>query len=830
MTRPSSFLPLIVALLMLSATVTASSEEADETAAAEETSDGTESASSQEGGANDALMHNFRLFARRPIGLRLFPNVGLRMPLLAPIFLPKTADFRDLEDAEGPFWALSLSLSFFSVDGERDSFKGQEFRDLSGDISVGVDTQWRDASNWLRLTGRHLGLDDRDLELEWRRFGLAKTQLRLNRIPHRFAFDAPTLYTGIGSEHLALSDEIQQTLDSSTSLIDAADRLRAFVAGAGLTDVDLVRDRKGVQIDLTAFHPWAIKLKIDDESRQGARPWSGTFGLANFVEIPWPVDYDLRNIFLETEYAAGSTLVRGSFYVSEFDNRKSTVSFDNPWRASDSTGNGAIFDIGPESGLIDLYPSNEQQELTFTLAKNKLPAKSTLQATVAWNRMQQDDPLVPYTTNTAIVPGAAGRPPFDASDAANLPLTSADAELTTQLIHLQWKARPTDRLSLKLHFRDQQLDNKSARIFSPGYALEDTVWRRFFGTTDGAFTNLPIAHDRTSYGVELGIRLRDKSRLTLAVEHEEVDRDFLQVEHTDEDRFKLSFDSKPAPWVDLRASWSISDKTASEVEFDAFFTDQGIGFVSALPLLSRFDQVARERQRLQLMANFYPHESLILTTQAIHGEDDYPETIFGLQRDDHAIYALDLSYAASERLSFFVAYSYEEYDVRLRGREWSFNGPGDPFRQEPGEDSASNWTARPSDQIDTLTFGLEADLIPDKLHLQLAFASSKSDGTIRYDSPIGDFDANPFDPADFTAVDDVTFYSLSPELEYELMDSLALSLVYLREKYEIRDFNSAGLVLVPTTAGGEFNGGLLIGSLPKDFNLDVLALKLKASF
>lgn len=843
MTRRQSCVSVLVAGLVICAapgwaTTEAPAPVADgpEVALAEGTARPADAPVEQESSTQPAtdtdFTQTFRLFSRRDIDLRLRPDVGLRVRPMRPLFSPHTADFhgREREQGSATHFSGSISVSLLSADGERDSFKGQEFRDLSEEASVGVDFQLRNQDDWFRLTGRHLTLDDRDLELEWRRLGVAKTRLFYNRIPHRFALDARSLYAGINSGRLTLDDEIQQTLQDSPNLVEGAALLAGFAADAALVDIGLARDRLSLEFDLTAFHPLAIEVTVDQESRDGARAWSGSFGLSSFVEIPWPVDYDTRNLKVGLEYQKGPTLVRGSYLLSTFDNNISEVVFDNPWRLTDSAQVGPVNVFGPATGLIDLYPDNEQQELTLTAVRNELPGDSSLQATLAWNRMEQDDSLVPFTTNRALVDGGPFGLTFNFSDPAALPATRADAQLDSQLVHLRWISRPTDAVTLKAHYRDYEMDNETEQVFISGFGIEDTFFRPFPVPGGGAFTNLPIAFHQTSYGLEAGFRLGAGTKLTLSYENEEIERKFREVKDSTEDRYKVSIDSKPSAWADLRLSYTLAERDIGNYDFAQFFASQGIETLPVLPFLLKFDQAARDRDRTQLMANFYIGESLVIGAQAIVGSDEYPDSAFGVLEDEQQMYAVDLSYLASERLSLFASYGLDKYDILLRGRQWLPFGAGDPFRVETGIDSASNWTANSIDEIDTASLGLEIYAIPDKLRFGLSYTYSKSDGEIRYASPIGDLDQNPFDPVAFQEVDDVTWYSFNPELEYSINDRLTLAAAYLRESYEILDFAATGFSFVPVTPAGEFNGGLLMGTLPKDFEIDVVSLRLEVSF
>lgn len=778
--------------------------------------------------------NTFRLYSRRNVGFRAGPNVGLRLPPLVPIFSPRTADYYGRDRVyETPLSSVAASFTFLGVDGERDSAKAQEFRDLDEDGAVGIDAQLRTEAVWFRLTGRHLLLDDQDARLELRRFGAFSASLDYNQIPHNYAFDATSIFSGIGTGTLTIDDDVQSTLQGSTDQVDAAARLREIVATrSSRADLHHRRDRLAFELDLTAFDPLAVELVAKREKREGTRPWSASFGLTNVVEIPWPVDYETNDVQLQAEYRKGKTLLSGQYRVSEFDNRISTVRFDNPWRIDDTGVSNSVvstFENGPSQGLIDLYPSNEQHEFLFTFIRNQLPGKSNLFVTASWGRMEQDDELVPYTVNTAIVPGLPGSQPFDASDPANRPAASADARFDTRLLHVRWTSRPSDAVSFKAEYRDYELENETARIFIPGFVIEDAYWRPVGTAEPGAFTNLPIAEARTEYGFDLAFHF-GRSKLTLGYESEDVDREFREVESSTEDRFEVTFDHKPAAWMDLRISYLAAERDAEEYDFAQFFRNQGIDFIPVLSFLRKFDQADRDRDRLQLMVNFFPNDKLTVGGQAIVGEDDYPESRFGVLGEEHQVYAVDFTYAASERVSLFGSYSFEDYEVRIAGREWFPFGPGDPFRVEPGLESASNWSADTTDEIDSISFGVDLQLVPDKLHLDVAYTWSRSDGKIVYSSPVGELDNNPFRLADLTEVDDVTWSSLRPELEYSVAERWSLTFAYMRERYEILDFNNQGFELVPVTPEGAHNGALFMGTFPFDFDLDVFYLTLNVEF
>lgn len=773
----------------------------------------------------------FRLFSSRRIEYRLRPLGALRVPALAPVFSPVAPHFMG-EDPAGTRFALRASLSLFSVDGERQSAKFQEFRELDDGAVLGIDGQYRSPDAFFHVVGRHLFQDDGDLWLRGGHTGKYRAEIFYNQILHNFAFDARSLYSGVGTGELTIADSIQQNLQSSTSPMDAARRAQDALSASGQNvDLSLIRDRISFDFDLLATEPVLVELKAFHESRQGARPWSGSFGFSNFVEIPWPVDYDTDQGSLSVEYAKNYVFVNASFYSSSFENNIDAVRFDNPWRASDNDLGFSIFTSflsGPASGLIDLYPSNDAQNFSLTGAVTRLPGHSTFSGSVSMGTMEQDDPLLPFTTNTALVPGAPSQPPFDASDPANLPVSQAKAEIDTELIQLRFTSRPSSHVRIKAHFRRYGIDNQTEQIFLPGFVLEDGQWRTQ-ETLGATFSNLPIDFTKTTSGVDLAFRLAPSTQLTVGYTLEEVERDFREVEETDEDRIKISLDTKAASWLELRASYEASERDGTEYDFAQWQRNQGNEFIPVLPTLFKYDQANRDRDRLQVLATFTPTQNLVVASTFIFGEDDFPDSAFGLKEDEHRVYSADLSYLVGERWSLYASYSFEKYESLQSARAWIPFGPGDPFRVETGVDSPSNWDAESEDQGNTLGFGLQGKLIGDRLRFDLAVTLSETDGEIRYSSPEsplgGPVDLTP-NAAPFPEVDDVEFYSLNPELEYLVNDRLSFILGYFRERYDIDDFNYPGFTLVPTRSDGAFNGAILMGTLFPSYNTEAIYAKL----
>jgi hypothetical protein len=84
------------------------------------------------------------------------------------------------------------------------------------------------------------------------------------------------------------------------------------------------------------------------------------------------------------EYAKKPFYVNVSYYFSLFENNTDTLTWDNPFRATDAVGQ-------PSKGLIDLAPDNHYHNVSVSGSYMKIPLKTRVSATAAWGWMIQDD-------------------------------------------------------------------------------------------------------------------------------------------------------------------------------------------------------------------------------------------------------------------------------------------------------------------------------------------------------------------------------------------------------------------------------------------------------
>ena len=730
---------------------------------------------------------------------------------------PETGSAADNGTEEGVVTGQA-GIIFTHADGEDESAKFEEYRDISREVSGEVYLRYEKKDRYfLEFDADHIGADDQYLFFRGGRYGQFNIDLSYDKIPHRFALDARTLYSGTGSGNQTLDDALQADLQGRLNLIDRANQLNNFFSGAFSKDVEFQRKKAKGKLDLLAFDPFSARIEIQHEKKDGTRPLAGAFGLSNdagMVEILEPIDYDTTTIKLIGEYAQRPLVLNASYYYSMFRNNLDTLTWDNPFRLIDSTRIGA--GTGPSTGLIDLAPDNDYHNVSLTGSYMDLPFQTRIAATASWGWMIQNDDLIPFTTNTAIVPGAFENAPFDAFDAANLPANDADAKVFTSLYNVSLTSRPLDFMRVKGKFRYFGYDNDTDETIFPGYVITDERW------IDKPIVNLPISYRRTTAGTDLGFNLIPRTWLNLGYTFDGIHRNNREVSRQDDHKFIGSVDTTPFPWLDLRASYEKTFRNINNYDvqapLEAFVADDPPRR-EQLEALRKYTETDRDRDRIQLLATVYPFESLAVSGSFTYGEDDFDNSDFGLLNDKHHIFSIDADYAVSDSVNFYAFYNYEKYKNRQKASG---------FYQAGG--IVTDWSAKNEDVVNTVGGGVKLALIPGRLDFDLSYSFSDVDGNIAFAIPADEALDPGEEPADFNSVDDTKLHILETKLNCRVWESFYVTFGYLYEKFDSDDFNTEGFAFVPTTANGVYNGALLMGTLPEDYSVNLFYAKLSYRF
>jgi MtrB/PioB family decaheme-associated outer membrane protein len=522
------------------------------------------------------------------------------------------------------------------------------------------------------------------------------------------------------------------------------------------------------------------------------------------IETAEPIDYRTHDVGLTAEWVKPKGLVRGALHFNIFDNKIAYQTFANPFRATDSTDSSAYQSPGSASiggasfGRMSLPPDNSSITGSFGFAV-KLAGHSRLSTDASYGEWRQNEPFIPFTTNTAIIV------PFDAADPAHLPAKSLDGRIDVFSLASAFTSRPVDGLTFTARYRRYDLNNKTPRIrFPEGYARFDAVWEEI------PRESVPYGYVNDQAQASVGYDFQVGSAgLTVesGYKFDRMERSFRETGHTLQHTVFGSTRLRAADWMVLRGTveWGRRDFRDLEMERseDASFLEPGApANLLAVPLGGsdsvcatagvvcnlRYDQAKKDTTRAIGQLHLSPGgKATVVLTYAL-GKDNFKETIFGLTHARNESFGAELDYTPVERLNLFAYYNRENISSFLRGRQ-----SGATVSLNPLDD----WTSDLKDKVDSIGAGLTVGVVKDKADLRIAGNYQKADGNADIAAPVGG--APELAKRALGGVlgvanlDDTKLLSLSSELAYKLNKAWTVALGGLFEDYVADDAFSTGL-------------------------------------
>src|SRR5215510_8683353 len=314
----------------------------------------------------------------------------------------------------------------------------QRYRDLRGGGTLEF-LRWSKNTDtlWWSLQADHTAYRDQRYSAAFDNFGKVRGWFQFNEIPLYFSQQTQTFFTTPPSNPFALriDDAIQSGLQNRT--------LTTTQAAAFAQPFDL-RLRRRVAEFKTTYSPTRnldLEAWFWTTARSGSQPWAGTFGFADAVELPGPVETRTTDLRLGVEWANERGSARLGYDGSFFRNDIETIVWDNPLRITDSPT------LGPVQGRMTLWPDSNLNAGTASGAVN-LPGRSRATAYISIGNWSQDNPLIPFTVNSAL--------PVIPLDRAT---SNAKARVTS--MNYTFSSRPVDTLLLAARYRTYDYDNRT---------------------------------------------------------------------------------------------------------------------------------------------------------------------------------------------------------------------------------------------------------------------------------------------------------------------------------------------------------------------------------
>lgn len=607
----------------------------------------------------------------------------------------------------------TITLRLQGVDGEHESAKAQEYRDLQDGVAAAVALHFAKGASYLAIEGKDFGLDDQSFHLRGGSYGSFKYSFFYDETPHNYSFGARTYFTGIGSgelDYFAVDREKNKD-PAVTPTIGGDPKLwNSF-------DYAIRRQTYGSAVEVAAKSPFYFKLGAKQENRTGTKPLgadSGVFAdrtgaqtssFGNMTELAEPVEYRTLTATAETGYRTRPVVLALTGLWSSFDNDNTYLNWRNPFVTTERVIETHY--LAPDN---DYWKVGAQGVFRFQ-------SHSSIALRVSYARLTDDLNLGTTATDSIAASPTNGISPstsptyFTTTLGPNRSRFKGDIAYTN--VRFAYDTRLLKPLTLGLLYdytgRNNESDLVTYTNLRTGLSVESELFE----------------YHKHHAGLNLGMNLPGATTLNLGYDFTTVDRTVREdAEDTQEHAVALRLRNSASDLLTTRAKYQHVFRS-SESSIDA--TDFAPGDPASIELYERrFDVADKDRDLAGVGFDLAPTDNLALGLEYQYTRDDYDGTLIGLQRETRHAVGLDLSYKLPRAMTLAASAGYEKVVSDQRERTYSPGNSTNPA--SPSTATAYNWTE--SLRSDNWSYGLSArvPIVKERLVLSASWNHQKSDG------------------------------------------------------------------------------------------------------
>ncbi len=612
-----------------------------------------------------------------------------------------------------------------------------------------------DAGYYADLDASNLGLDTRSLAATSGREGLYTLRLGYAEIPRHLTQGASTPFLGNGGSVLTLPAGAGFPA-GDTAAMPLSRTLRPI-------DVGFEHKRFDLAGTLIGGERWTWRVSLRRDQRDGTRPTTGSF-FATAAQLAAPVDEVTDQLEVSAAYTSRQLQASLAYHISQYSNRHSALTWQNPFLPVVA---------GATTGQLSLAPDNQFHQLIGSAGYQLTPAIRA-SADFAYGRMTQNASYLPSTVNASLA-GLA------------LPATSLDGQVDSFNGSLRITAAPTDGLRLSATYARDVRDNQTG---IRSYSAVDTDL--FLDATPRNNTPFSLTQNRLKLAADY--RASATLKLSAGAEHDKRHRNYHEAVQTRETSVWARVAAQPREDLSLALKLARADRKHSTYGTSVWFGSP------ENPLLRKYNLAERQRDSAGVRADLTLSDKVGLGLTIDYANDDYRESLIGLNDGRSVSAGADVSVALSEQTQLHAFVQGEN----LRSRQSGSQIVGAP-----------DWSGRHQDRFEVLGLAVKHAAIPGKLDIGAELTASRSRSNIEVQTVLGE---PPF-PSAKTATDRVKLFA-----SWKLRDDLWLNGNLWHERYEAQDWRLDGVL--PASVANL----LSFGQQAPQYRVTVLSVALRYRF
>ncbi len=569
-------------------------------------------------------------------------------------------------------------------------------------------------------------------------------------------------------------------------------------------DLKSRRDGLGAGMVFSATKDFDIDVSFSSTKRSGYQPFGMSFAFNNGNELPLPLDNRTNDFGIGAQWGSEQGTVRIAYDRSMFDQNIPSVTWDNPVRLTDYTDTDPISASngpwdpsaysngnGPAQGRIATPPTNSLDRLSI-MAVAKMPAHSSVNASLALSSAKQNAALIPWTITPQINQAAV----FNYFPGlAALPRPTTDAQMDGINATLNFTTRPAGWVGLSARYR---YNDRKDRM--PEFDGGNTV--RFDAVPEpGPYRTEPFDATSTTADVDATFTPVRYTAVKIGVGRNTYDHAVRAFGELADTTLRASIDTMGNQYVQVRAQIDRTRRVGSS------FNEEVITGAGGQALSRMYDDAERTRDRGTLLLTITPVGMVDFTASYARGKDTFDETEqqFGLMDNKNTSVNVGLNVAPSEKIAFGVNFGRDTFNAFQISRNAN---PPSATGYQSWTDPNRDWNLTNDEKVNNFDLYLDLLQAAPNTDLRFAFNYSDSDNSFVHSGPrIVALETNriltPGDTAAcaagltscFEALPNVTnkWQRASVDLRHFFTSKIGLGVEYWFEKLDVTDYATINL-------------------------------------
>jgi MtrB/PioB family decaheme-associated outer membrane protein len=695
-----------------------------------------------------------------------------------------------------------------------DEARYERYRDLRSGVYSHITFEKSSESYRFDAYAENIGYHDQRYVANYRNSKL-KGNFMWDSIPLNYSYITVTPYAGPDiagtTATLTIDPTVRQAVQDKTLIGIPANigqlGQSIYRSLAHPFDLQQRRDILSLGASYDATKEIGLDFLFSSTKKTGDQPFGASFGFAAGVEVPYPLDQRTNDFSAGVEWANQKGMARFNYDASYFNNNVQTLVWDNPmWGPVDATfSNGYSTGFGASRGRLALPPNNHQNVFSF-VGLYKLPYRSTLNGVFTITDQKQNEALIPFTINQAII-----------NDPTDYPLhmdrTTAEAAVRGYNLRLNFTSRPTRLITFTAAYRYNEHNNQTPMFDAVEYVRMDQVWEETGGDTEQFDVR------RNTFDANISFNVMPRSTLRVGYGYDGFNRNNIETgepsraySNMADNAVRVSWDTVSSQYITLRGTYEHVVRRGSGFH-ESVIEDGG-----AQPGLRYYDESDRDRDRGTILAVITPIDTVSLNISYTGGKDTYtgPGHEFGLLDNSNNTINFGVDFMPRDQVSFGMNYGRDIFKTTQKSR--NANPPPDPSFGDPNRD----WYLDNDEHVNNFDLYLDLKQLVEKTDVNVTYDYSDSDNSyVHYGPRIDQLAA----AGQFIPLPDATnkWQRFTVDVKYFFQPKIGIAVSYWYENFKDTDFatiDSNGPVGYDAATGTprvDWLGGLILGYAPRPY-------------